>query len=120
DDAPPDRWPAVVREELARWVDAEERARAAEAAAWVAGQAGRRDRAVDLAEAFLAALVELPPAALDAVVAGVVGAVAAAGDPAALVRPWSRALARFPVPQWMRLRERFERASAEVGLDAAW
>jgi DNA-binding CsgD family transcriptional regulator len=64
-------------------------------------------------------LSESPPPALDAVVAGVVGAVAAAGDPAALVRPWSRALARFPVPQWMRLRDRFERASAEVGLDAS-
>jgi tetratricopeptide (TPR) repeat protein len=119
DDLPPERWPAVVREELARWVDTGAARRAAEAAAWVHGQSRRQAAAEDLAEALLGALVELPPQAMETVIDGVVAAVAADGAEA-FVQQCSRAMARFAVPQWMRLRDHFERASADAGLDAAW
>ena len=121
DDLPPGRWPAVVRDELARWVDAGPQRRASEAAAWVRGQARRAGAGEDLAEVLLGALVELAPAAMETVIDSVVAAAAAAADgPETFVAPCSRAMARFPVPQWMRLRDRFERASADAGLDAAW
>lgn len=121
DDLPPGRWPAVVRDELARWVDAGPERRASEAAAWVRGQARRAAAGEDLAEVLLGVLAELPPAAMEAVIHSVVAAAATAADgPETFVAQCSRAMARFAVPQWMRLRDRFERASADAGLDAAW
>ena len=119
DELPPERWPAVLRDELARWVDSGPERRTAEAGAWVRGQV-QRATAEDLAEVLLGALVELPPQAMETVIDGVVGAVAAADGAEAFVRQCSRAMARFAVPQWMRLRDHFERASADAGLDAAW
>lgn len=117
DEEPQDRWAAVVREEVTRWEDGSDAQRAAECGAWVNGQMGRAT-AEDLAEAYLAALVELPPPSLERMVRSTLGALATF-EVAAQERfagQCSRALARFPVPQWMRLKDTFSAVAAELGL----
>src|SRR5919108_3145740 len=99
EDEPRERWPAVVREEVVRWADTDDKR--AELAEWVAGLCSRPDDAVDLAEAWLAALLELPPEQM---------AVLAQATPRQ--SEWFRdvvasACARFHTPQLLRLREAF-------------
>jgi hypothetical protein len=88
----------------------------------VDGQVARPAVADDLAETLLAVLVELPPPAMERVVQGIVSALArtGAGATGPFVQQCSRAMARFAVPQWMRVKDHFERASAAAGLDVAW
>lgn len=117
DEEPKERWPAVVREEVTRWEDGSDAERAEECRAWVSGQAGR-SAAEDLAEAYLAALVELPPTSLDRMLRSMLGALATFDDAAQqrFAGQCSRALARFPVPQWMRLKDAFSACAEEFEL----
>ena len=120
DEEPPERWAAVVREEVTRWQDGTEAERSSECRAWVAGQLERPRAAEELAGAYLAALVELPPRTLDVMVRSTIGALGSfvpelqerfAGQ-------CSRALARFPVPQLLRLKDTFSAAATDAGLAA--
>lgn len=117
-----DRWAPVLREELARWGDATAGDRRDEARAWVTGQLARHATADDLAECFLATLVELPPAEMAALVTAALEAVVEL-DPAGQQRfaaQCSRAMARFQVPQWMRLKDTFAAAGTDLGLAVSW
>ncbi len=121
-DEGPEARAALVRDELGRWVDVPDGDRAREAAAWVDGQLARPAAALTLAEAWLAGILELPPAELEAVARAVVAALAHC-DPAAQERfraEVSMALARFHVPQLIRLRDTFNRIATELGEEAAW
>lgn len=121
DEETPERWAAVVREEVVRWAGADGAARDAETRAWVTGQLARPETAADLAEAYFASLVELPPTAMDTLVRSTLGALrgADAASQEHFAAQCSRALARFPVPQWMRLGDALSAVSADLGLDAA-
>lgn len=121
-DAEPEaRWPAVAREELTRWADGPPDAGQA-AAALVAGQLDRRDRAVALATAWLDVLLELPPASTARIIERIVGASAAHDDEdrRRFRSDTARAMATFHVPQLLRLQDLFERASERAGLDGSW
>jgi tetratricopeptide (TPR) repeat protein len=103
---PRERWPAIVREEVIRWTDAQDKR--AELSHWIEtlGAPPLDVDAVDLAEVWLGALLELPPAEMDELVA----AARAAADARAV--EWFRPLvesaaARFHTPQLLRLREAF-------------
>ena len=120
DEDQPERWAAVVREEIVRWEGVGRVARDGECEAWVAGQLDRPAVAEGLAEALLSALIELPPASLDTMVRSLLVAVARI-DGAAQERfagQCSRALARFPVPQLLRLKDTFAAIATELGLVA--
>ncbi|MGQ0520747.1 MAG: tetratricopeptide repeat protein [Actinomycetota bacterium] len=122
DDSELERWPAVVREELVRWADAAPAERSAEAAAWVEGQLARPVQAEELASAYLAGLLEVPPDAFGLLVRATVDAVAGLGpdDQQRFASPCARAMARFPVPQLLRLKDSFAAAGAERGVAATW
>ena len=95
---PTDEWPHLVREEIARWADAEDATLRAEAGAWT--------RAQDLAraEALLNVLFELPPEAMERVLA----AILAVGSEHTRLE-LERAAALFHAPQEMRLRDTLAR-----------
>lgn len=122
DREPQERWRAIVGEELVRWVDAGASDRRAEAAAWIEGQLERPGAAVELADALLGALLELPPDDMEAIVRSVVEALTQRDeDTAGRVRTdVSMAMAHFHVPQMMRLQQTFEAASSALGHEASW
>ena len=101
---PKERWPALLREELVRWADTELEHARVDAQALVETQAARPEpEARDLAEAWLAALLELPPEAMERVVA----AFRAAGLPERFRADVESALARFHAPQILRVKDAF-------------
>ena len=122
DDDPKELWANTVREELVRWAAVSPSERRAEAVAWIQAQARRPEVADELIHAWLSALLELPPADLDTVVL----AVLEAGDDvdpevaAGFRSRVARAMAWFPVPQLMRLRDRFHHLAAQLGHDPTW
>ncbi|MGI8683681.1 MAG: tetratricopeptide repeat protein [Acidimicrobiales bacterium] len=120
DEAPQERWAAVVREEVIRWEAGLESGRRSECAAWITGQLDRPRVAEELAEAYLAALIELPPTSFDVMVHSTVAALLdfAVASQERFATQCSRALARFPVPQLLRLKDTFSAAAADAGLAA--
>lgn len=122
DDAPLDEREIILRPELRRWRQVDEEARLDECVAWVEGQLAREGTGVELAEALLGQLLELPPDDLELVLTSLLSAV--------LQRPeeersrfrsqWSRAMVRFPHPQWTRLRTIVNQLAARLGDDTEW
>ena len=111
---PVERWEALVREEVVRLSDASEAERRAEASLWI------DDSSVELEQAWLGALLELPPEAMELHVRSALTALHER-DPAVKERfrdDVSRASARFHVPQLLRLEETFRRLAEE--LDEPW
>jgi hypothetical protein len=85
---------------------------------WVETQLARPE----LAEPWLAALLELPPPAMEDVIRSVLAALPGR-TPAHAERfrlDVVAATARFHVPQLERLRATFERMAAELGQDETW
>lgn len=119
---PERRWPALVREDLARWVDADPVERRTAAGAWVDGQVQRRASAVELAEVWLGGLLELPPESMIAVVRATLEALAErdSATSESFRAVVARAVVRFHVPQWMRLTETFNTVATELGQEASW
>lgn len=113
---------AIVREELARWLDATDAERRAEAGAWIDAQLARPAASVTLAEAWVGGLLELPPADLRAVIRSVLEALheRAADAQETFRADVARAAARFHVPQLLRLRDEFNRMAVELGEQPAW
>lgn len=123
DEEPDEGWATVLRDEVGRWGHAGERERREAAAGWVDGVLARRDRAPDLVHAWLDAVLELPPEAMERVIAATVlvwTERASEEEREAFRSVTSRALPRFHLPQWQRLQEAFERHSAELGETVAW
>jgi tetratricopeptide (TPR) repeat protein len=119
---PGEGWAVAVREELARWLDADPAERRAEAGAWIDGQLARPATSGDLAHALLVALLELPGEAMDQLIGATLEALGQRDEPAAARyrSQLSGALARFHVPQWQRLADRFNRSAALLGQEPSW
>jgi tetratricopeptide (TPR) repeat protein len=122
-DEPGEGWQQLLRDEVARWAVADEGERRRSAAGWVAGLPVRGELAPDLLHAWLDAVLELPPTALERIIAATVAAWADLPDEAVRERFRSlvaRGLPRFHLPQWQRLEASFERLSAAAGHPVAW
>lgn len=119
---PPEAWSGLLRAELRRLADAAGEERARHAASWVAGQLERSEAATDLAEAYLEVLLELPPESMESLIAALVTATGERDQQEAerFRRTTARAMARFHVPQLMRLRDAFNRLAAESGEREGW
>lgn len=122
DDEPADDWPVVLRDEVTRWADCPPAERAEAAGHWVEGVLQRSGRGPEFVEAFLNALLELPPAAYERIVETVVRASGSQSESAAdRFRAITRSgMARFPIPQWQRLAATFDQAAERAGTPAAW
>ena len=122
DDEPRERWPAVLREEMTRWVALGAAARLVETKEWVAGQTARVAQGGDLAEAWVGVLLELPPQDMELVVGATLGALAerSTAERQRFRAQVSSAMVRFHAPQWLRLKDTFNRVSAELGQDDGW
>jgi len=115
-------WGAIVREELRRWLDLDHGERVTQARAWVLASVEHPDRAEDIAEAWLTALLEFPPDQMETLI---VSALQAVGDIGPAGRDaWHhdvhRAMVRFHIPQWERLRGTFNNLAQALGQDPSW
>lgn len=119
DSEPCERRPALVREELLRWADAQRAEQEAEARAWIAGQLGRGETGPELAEAWLAGLLELPPGEMEALIASTLRALGSfgTGERERFRSQTTSAMSRFHAPQLIRLRDTFVRLAAELDGD---
>jgi tetratricopeptide (TPR) repeat protein len=122
DQEPHERWPVLVREELARWSDAEPSQRRAESAGWLDGQLARSAAAADLTEAWLGGLLEVPPEAMTSLIRAMLEALADRDedDVETFRSTVSRTVVRFPIPQWMRLQDTFNAVATELGQEPSW
>lgn len=121
-DEPEAAWPRLLREEQLRWLDLAPNDRFAEAGTWIDAQIERGDEAETVAEAWLTALLELPPPQMERVIQAALEAADAQspeeGD--AWRHQTRRAMVRFPVPQWDRLRSTFDRVAGSLGQETSW
>jgi tetratricopeptide (TPR) repeat protein len=122
DQEPVERWPAVVREEMLRWLDRPPGEQQEAAAALVHGQLGRGRHSVDLADAWMGVLLELPPDTMERFIHLVVGAVGTCDehDGERFRNEVARTMAHFGVPQLLRLRDAFQAAADRLGQDGSW
>lgn len=118
---PPDEQAVFAREEVVRLATVDGAQRTADLGRWVDAHGARAD-ATELGELLLGALLELPPDDMETVIAGLVDAATRKPDD---VRDRFRshvssAMARFNVPQWMRLKDTFNRIARDCGDPATW
>lgn len=109
----------IVREELLRWNDLDASQIRAEAKAWIDLQAGAHDGEAK-AELILNALLESSPKLMENVISAL---IAAASDVTA-ADTWTlqmeRAMTRFHIPQWERLRSIFNERAEALGSPLRW
>ncbi len=122
DQEPQERWPVLVREEMARWSDAEPSQRRAESAGWLDGQLTRPAAAAELTEAWLGGLLELPPDTMTMLIRDMLEVLADRDEEQVeeFRETVSRTVVRFPIPQWMRLKDIFNQVATELGLEPSW
>lgn len=122
DEEPQERWSPLIREELLRWLDIEAAERRAESRAWVEGVLARPAVSLDLFEAWLGMLLELPPGAMETLIRSTIEALRGR-DPESVERFRShveQGMVRFHIPQWDRLRVTFNRLASELGEELVW
>jgi hypothetical protein len=119
---PPDGRALIVREELLRSVDAGDVELAADMRAWIAVHVGSALEPVEVAELWLGGLLEVTPDALERIARSAVTVARGSSeqDQETFRSAVSRAMARFHVPQWMRLQDVFSRAAADAGDPRPW
>lgn len=108
-DEPQEHWSLLVRAEVARWVTLADEDRRAQLQAWSRAQVHEGAAGVQLAEALLGAFLEVAPGDLEVLVAATIDAANTLSeqDRERFRTQVSRAMARYPIPQWMRLSELF-------------
>lgn len=112
----------IVREELLRSAAADDHDLVADARAWLDAYTSEAIEPVEVAELWLGGLLELPPQGLERLVRSALQA-AAELDPDArdeFRQAVTRAMARFHIPQWMRLQDVFSRAADDTGDPGPW
>lgn len=122
DQADPQEWVPLVREEVARVALAPPQVREALLRSVLDGLLTRSGQSYDLAEALLQVVLEQPPRSYGATVQAVVSACAgrAEEDEARLRAVLASAVARFAIPQWQRLVASLNDAAAASGLPGGW
>lgn len=122
DQLPSDDRSREAREEFVRWADADPGERRAATGAWIDGQLARRGASLELAYTYLDVLLEMPNEDMEAVIRSTVEALQDRDteDRQRFRSQISRAMARFHIPQWDRLKAIFNRIAQEVGDDGTW
>lgn len=122
DTEPPDRWPAVLREEVVRLVEAPAGERDVTVRAFLDGLLHRPGTAYGLAESLLSVVLEQPPRGYERMAAAVVHGCGGRPDADAdrLRAVLGSAMARFAIPQWQRLAATLNELATAAGQPAAW
>lgn len=122
DAEPPQGQERLAREELLRAADADREERVADMREWIAAHLESQLEPTDVAERWLGALLELPPEALERLARSTMEALATFDAEAAdtFRNAVGRAMARFHIPQWMRLQDVFAQAAEEMGDSGSW
>lgn len=112
----------TVREELLRTVEANQAQLVADARSWLEAHRSESIQSVDVAAMWLSGLLELPPAGLERVTQAVVQAAQELDQESRdeFRESVTRAMARFHIPQWMRLQDVFVRAAEAAGDSGSW
>jgi tetratricopeptide (TPR) repeat protein len=113
----------IVREELLRAADVAEEDLSGDMRAWYIAHTESELEPVAMAELWLRGMLELPPDTLERLARGAVAASVDLGDGVGretFRTAVTRAMARFHMPQMMRLEEVFATAAADVGDPAPW
>ncbi len=120
EEEPRDRWAAIVREEVVRWVDAGPADRDREVAAWI-DRLLEAEHGGDLAETWLGALLELPTGDMEGLIRSALEAVSRRPGDAGRFRNRTKvAMAGFHVPQLIRLKDSLGRLASDLGLEGPW
>lgn len=119
---PPEAWPGILGEEIARWAAEDPVARRRESAALAAALADPARDSVDLAEVWLGGLLELPPEPMERLVVSFLDAVGELDEAGReeVRRTVSSGMVRFHGPQWMRLEDSFDRLAAQLDRPETW
>jgi len=122
DSEPPDRWHAIVRDEVQRWSAVDRAERLDDVNRFLEAVLARPGGGYALAESLLGVLLELPTPPYEELV-GVL--VEVTGRRPEDVQDRVRAvvgsaLARFPLPQWQRLAGSLNTAARTAGLPGEW
>lgn len=115
DAAPQERWASLIRDEC-RTLLAEPADDRRESLLPLVG----RCTDDDLGESLLGVVIELPPPATDALIATIVDCLVHVSDRADVASGIARAIARFPLPQMMRLQSLFDLHASSAGLAHQW
>lgn len=111
----------IFHDELLRWLDVGRDQRVCEAEA-LAIAIVDEDAADSITQAWLGALLELPPSQMDEIITTTL--IAIVQLPPEQADPFrqlvSRAMVAFPIPQWDRLRATFNRVANSLGQEASW
>lgn len=121
DAARPDGWIPRWRDEHARLLDAAEETRATETQAFIEEALGRAD-ASDHLHAWFGAVLEQPPEQMASLLAAFLTAADRLnGTTSERLRSLvARVLPRFPIPQWLRLRDALNHLAATGGHPGGW
>lgn len=121
DGADEDRWVGMIRSEVPRLLHLRPEERAKHVAAWVSGLLARDDSSAR-AVAWFDVLLELPPEAMNLLIADLLDTVAerASEERERLRTAMGQAMVQFHVPQWMRLKDTFNRLSADRDPSMTW
>lgn len=115
-----DVWHRIIYEELLRWLEVDHRVR--DVGVWIRDQAREHELGDRLAQAWLAALLELPTDAMQRLIAAALEASATVERSEA--DTWRgqvrRAMRTFPGPQFDRLRKTFVNLDEELGGNGSW
>ena len=122
EDEPLERRELRVREELRRTADLAEDRCTADMREWVDVHLTTELDPADVAELWLAGLLELPPEAMERLIGATVDVMSELdAEPREAFRTAvARAMARFHVPQMLRLQDLFERAAQAIGDAGSW
>lgn len=118
DDVEAERWPGIMKEEVTWWAEDSGETARSDTLAWVEGLSARPDRAAELTEAWLGALLELSPQQMGRVITLTLESVAV--EKPAVVATFrsalERAMPRFHEPQFIRLKETFDEVASRIGI----
>ena len=122
DEAPPQQWGPLIRDEVLCLADAPVAERDGQVSGLLDGLLARPGTCYDLAESLLGVVLELPPGdytlMVQSLVAGTGGRVDS--DATRLRAILGSAMARFALPQWQRLAASLNAAAERLGEPTSW
>ena len=114
-----EHWLPVLRDEVLRWPELSGDERQAMVSGFLRGVVARAGKSYDMAQSFLAVVLEQPPRTYELLISAVSRACSEPGSDR-LRAVLASAMARFAIPQWQRLAASLNAVAAASGDPATW